>query len=137
MSPMIEKIQVLAYRIPTDVPESDGTLKWQETTLVVVQVFCDGEIGTGYTYGHEACCGYIASKLSPCVLGLSPMDVSAIWQTMHAQVRNDGHQGLSAMSRSAVDNALWDLKAKLLGVSVSQLLGRVREYDDDVYGSDE
>ena len=30
----ISELQVAAYRVPTDAPESDGTLEWDSTTIV-------------------------------------------------------------------------------------------------------
>ena len=45
----IEKIAVEIYRIPTNLPESDGTLNWDSTTLVLVRVRAGGLTGLGYT----------------------------------------------------------------------------------------
>ncbi len=53
---------------------------------------------------------------------------------MARAVRNNGRQGISSMAISAVDCALWDCKARLLGVSVVDLLGAVRDAVP-VYGS--
>ena len=53
----IEKLQVAAYTVPTDAPESDGTLDWDATTIVVVHAHAGGETGLGYTYGPAACAG--------------------------------------------------------------------------------
>ena len=68
------------------------------------------------------------------VAGCDAMDVPAAWAAMTAAVRNLGRPGIAAMAISAVDNALWDLKARLLGVSLLALLGAVRERIP-VYGS--
>lgn len=46
----IERLDVSAYPIPTDAPESDGTLAWDSTTMVLVAVHAAGCTGTGYTY---------------------------------------------------------------------------------------
>ena len=40
-------VHAAAYRLPTDAPESDGTLAWEQTTLVVVEVEGAGERGLG------------------------------------------------------------------------------------------
>jgi L-alanine-DL-glutamate epimerase-like enolase superfamily enzyme len=53
---------------------------------------------------------------------------------MIGEVRNLGEEGLTAMAISAVDAALWDLKAKLLGLPLAKLLGMVRERVP-IYGS--
>src|SRR5262249_11820316 len=49
-------------------------------------------------------------------------------------VRNIGRPGVAATAISAVDIALWDLKARLLGQSLAGLLGPARQ-DAPVYGS--
>ena len=72
--------------------------------------------------------------LAPVVRGRDAMSIDAAWAGMIGSVRNLGRRGIAAMAISAVDNALWDLKAKLLGVSLAGLLGRVRA-SAPVYGS--
>jgi hypothetical protein len=49
----VERVDVSAYSIPTEEPESDGTLEWEETTIVVVELAVGGETGLGYTYGKN------------------------------------------------------------------------------------
>jgi L-alanine-DL-glutamate epimerase-like enolase superfamily enzyme len=53
---------------------------------------------------------------------------------MMRTVRNVGHPGLASMAISAVDVALWDLKARLLDVPLVTLLGAART-SVPVYGS--
>jgi len=43
----IERVEVAAYTVPTDAPESDGTLEWDSTTIVIVHVHAEGEVGLG------------------------------------------------------------------------------------------
>jgi L-alanine-DL-glutamate epimerase-like enolase superfamily enzyme len=68
------------------------------------------------------------------VLGRDPFATGTLWAEQQAAVRNLGRRGLSAMALSAVDIALWDLKAKLLGVPLFRLLGPFRD-SVPVYGS--
>src|SRR3546814_6242888 len=53
---------------------------------------------------------------------------------MNAALRNLGRPGLGLMAIAAVDIALWDIKARLLGISLARLFGRARE-SVPVYGS--
>src|SRR5438105_1891455 len=46
----IGDVRVAAYVVPTDAPESDGTLEWGATTLVVVEIDAGGARGSRYTY---------------------------------------------------------------------------------------
>lgn len=124
---MIEELTASAYTIPTDRPESDGTLEWDSTTIVVVEVEGEGKTGLGYTYGHGAIVELVDTLLAPLVRGLDAGAPPRAWSAMRAAVRNFGQQGLCAMAISAVDIALWDLRAKLLGVPLVDSLGRVRD----------
>ena len=122
-----------AFVIPTDAPESDGTLAWEATTLVVAEVKGGGHVGQGYTYAARSACGVIAD-LGQTVIGLPAGDIGRAWDVMVAQVRNLGLRGVCACAISAVDAALWDLKGKLLGVPVASLLG-LRRAQVPAYGS--
>src|SRR5207253_2557791 len=113
----VESVEVSAYEIPTEEPESDGTLEWDSTTIVVVEVSGGGRSGLGYTYGDRAAGALIRSKLAGVVAGTDPMNVPDVWLAMGAAIRNAGRPGVGMMAVSAVDLALWDLKARLLEVS--------------------
>jgi L-alanine-DL-glutamate epimerase-like enolase superfamily enzyme len=130
----IEHVRVGAFRIPTDAPESDGTLEWGATTLVVVELAAGGEIGLGYTYADAGVARLISDELESSLQGRSAAETPALWTAMFARLRNLGRQGASAMAVSAVDVALWDLQAKQLGAPLIALLGRARTALP-VYGS--
>jgi L-alanine-DL-glutamate epimerase-like enolase superfamily enzyme len=123
----IERCRAAAYRIPTDAPESDGTFAWEATTLVTVEVDAGGQTGFGYTYADTAAAHLARGALVEAIRGREALDIPGAWLAMVGAVRNDGRQGLAATAISAVDAALWDLKGKLLGVSVAELLGAARE----------
>jgi L-alanine-DL-glutamate epimerase-like enolase superfamily enzyme len=130
----VERLEVHAYTIPTDEPESDGTLEWDSTTIVVVEAHAGGRTGLGYTYCDAAAAEVISSQLAGAVEGEDVMDVRAAWLRMGAQVRNAGRPGIGFCAVSAVDQALWDVKARLLGVPLVVLLGAAHD-DVPIYGS--
>ena len=130
----IDRVDVSAYTVPTDFPESDGTLSWDSTTIVIVEVRAAGVTGLGYTYADTATARLIGEHLVRLVVGRDPMTIPAIWADLRREVRNLGRPGICAMAISAVDNALWDLKARLLGLPLVALLGAVRD-GVPVYGS--
>jgi L-alanine-DL-glutamate epimerase-like enolase superfamily enzyme len=130
----VTDLDVRSYVIPTDAPESDGTLEWDSTTIVVVEVEADGERGLGYTYGDRSVAAFVKSMLASVVLGADAMSPPAVWAEMQREVRNAGRPGVGAMAISAVDIALWDLKARLLGVCLADALPRFRPAAP-VYGS--
>jgi L-alanine-DL-glutamate epimerase-like enolase superfamily enzyme len=130
----LEGLAASAYAVPTDRPESDGTLEWDSTTIVVVEASCEEGTGLGYTYGHAAISDVVESTLAPVVRGMDAMAPREAWAAMRRAVRNIGQQGLCAMAISAVDIALWDLRAKLLDVSLADAIGRARD-EIPAYGS--
>jgi len=120
--------------VPTESPESDGTLAWESTTIVVCEVTAGGEEGIGYTYSSPAAADVVNGTLATVVTGSDPMATGAIWADMVRSIRNLGRPGIASCAISAVDIAVWDLKARRLGVSVADALGRVHE-SVPVYGS--
>jgi L-alanine-DL-glutamate epimerase-like enolase superfamily enzyme len=133
-SARIERATVAAYLIPTEEPESDGTLVWDATTLVLVQIEAGGKTGIGYTYANRATAALIHDTLLPLLVTHDAMAISVRWQEMAKAVRNLGRSGICSMALSAVESALWDLKAKLLDLPLAALLGLARPAVD-VYGS--
>jgi L-alanine-DL-glutamate epimerase-like enolase superfamily enzyme len=123
-----------SYRIPTDKPEADGTYSWEATTLVIVEVSAGGAKGLGYTYADASIVELIDNLLFGAIKHYDVCDPPAAWRAMTVAVRNIGRDGLAATAISAIDTALWDLKAKLLDQPLAILFGRYRE-EVPIYGS--
>ena len=132
--PEVTALDTAVYVIPTDAPEADGTLAWDKTTMVAVTARAGGEQGLGWSYTSRAAAAVVGELLADTVTGRNAFDVAGAAEAMARQVRNVGRPGIAAMAISAVDIALWDLKARLLGVSLAGLLGRVHD-GIPVYGS--
>lgn len=130
----IDRLDVAAYKIPTEAPESDGTLTWDATTLVVVHLGAAGQVGLGYTYADTGTASIIDGMLRQEIEGADVLAIPAAHRRMQARLRNLGVTGPCAMAIAAVDNALWDLKARILQVPLATLLGAVRR-ELPVYGS--
>lgn len=130
----IERIDVSIYRVPTDRPESDGTLAWDATTMVLVEASAVGSTGLGYSYTGSAAATLIQDTLLERVVGLDAMDVPAAWDAMVRAIRNLGRPGIASSAIAAVDIALWDLKCRILDLPLVTLLGQVRDRVP-VYGS--
>ncbi len=131
------ELAVHAFEIPTDGPdgsEEDGTLSWSSTTIVLVEVHAGGETGIGYTYGDVSVAALVSSKLASVVAGLDVLAPPAAWRSMLRVLRNAGQPGIGAMAVSAVDIALWDLKARLAGLPLYRVLPGFRDHVP-VYGS--
>jgi L-alanine-DL-glutamate epimerase-like enolase superfamily enzyme len=130
----VEKITASAYTVPTEQPESDGTLAWDSTTLVLVEAEAGGRRGLGYTYAGPACVEVVSGKLAGVVSGQDAFTPAASWAAMQHAVRNLGKPGLVAEAISAVDIALWDLAARLREVPLTVAIGAVHD-GTAVYGS--
>ena len=130
----IASLRVSAYTVPTDEPESDGTAEWDSTTIVVVEASGGGQTGLGYTYAPAAAGLLVEEKLSELARGRDALAPGEAWATMAGALRNAGRPGIGFSALAAVDQALWDLKARLLDLPLADLLGRVRD-EVPVYGS--
>ena len=127
-------IKAKAYKIPTDKPESDGTIKWDSTTMIVVESEAAGYTGIGYTYTHSSAAELINDRLSGIIKNKNVMNIEARWYDLLHAIRNIGRPGLVSEAISAIDISLYDLKARILGIPLVSLLG---EYNDgvEIYGS--
>ncbi len=123
----IDDIAVSTYTVPTDTPdESDGTYVWNATTLVLVEASGGGHTGLGYTYADTSTARLIHDTLAGVVRGQNAMETGETWRALVASVRNLGRTGIASMAISAVDIALWDLRARLLSAPIASLVGAVR-----------
>jgi L-alanine-DL-glutamate epimerase-like enolase superfamily enzyme len=122
------------YTIPTDAPEADGTISWDSTSMVLVQLECGATKALGYTYADAGTAAIAHMLLAEIALGSDPLRRADTLQRMLRQVRNLGETGVAMMAISAIDNALWDLSARLLDVPLVGLLGQIRT-GIPVYGS--
>lgn len=133
-APRIDALHISAYTIPTDHPEADGTLAWDSTTMVLVELQAGDRHGLGYTYANAAAARVIEDHLRDLIIGHDPMAIPAAWLAMTRKVRNLGESGIAAMAIAAVDVALWDLKARTLELPLTTLLGAARDAVP-IYGS--
>lgn len=120
----VAQLEVSAYTVPTETPESDGTLSWDKTTLVLVRATAGGITGLGYSFADVATAQFIEAHLKRHVIGGNCFSITELWSAMVRAIRNLGRPGVSSMAIAAVDNALWDLKGRILGISVADLIGR-------------
>ncbi|WP_206956987.1 enolase C-terminal domain-like protein [Trinickia acidisoli] len=131
----IAAVRAHAYQIPTDAPEADGTFEWTSTTLVVVEIDAGGCTGLGYTYTDASAVALIRETLAKELLHEHVGRIRALTQRLWRHVRNIGRSGLCATAISALDFALWDLNARLLGVPLVQLIGGMLRERVQIYGS--
>ncbi len=131
---LVERLDVSAYTVPNELPASDGTLTWDSHTVVLVEAHAAGRTGLGWTYSQTGAAEVVSGMLAGEVEGRDALAVGAAWSAMWHAIRNNGQSGLAAMAVSAVDVALWDLKARILQVPLAVALDAVHD-EVPVYGS--
>lgn len=127
---MIESIKT--YRLQHKLEESFGFSQWHYDTrnaLLVEVIDESGAVGWGECYGPaEVTQSAIASYYAPLLIGWDPLKNEAAWQHCWRASLDFAMKGIMMGAMSGLDMALLDLKGKLLGVSVSELMGgRVRD----------
>jgi L-alanine-DL-glutamate epimerase-like enolase superfamily enzyme len=105
-----------------------------QNNIGLVHAEAGGQRGVGFTYADTATAHLIQKTLTPEIKDKNAMNILEAYQAMWMRIRNLGRPGIVSTAISAVDCALWDLKAKLLGVPLCRLLGQVRE-GTQIYGS--
>lgn len=135
----IQDVRIDHYDIPLPETLTDATHgEMKHFAVVTVRVrTADGAEGLGYTYtvgktGGRAVRAHLEEDVTPWLLGEDPRRVERIWQKMWGGLHYAGRGGAACFAISAVDVALWDLKAKLAGEPLWRFLGghdpRVRVY---------
>jgi L-alanine-DL-glutamate epimerase-like enolase superfamily enzyme len=132
--PVIRAIECRVFSVPIDPPEADGTLAWSATTVVTVEVRADGVSGLGWTYASSAAKAVVEESFSDLLLGKECSAIAGFHEEMVRRSRNFGRPGVVSCAISAVDIALWDLKARLVGLPLADLFGRCRS-TVPIYGS--
>ena len=64
-----------SYTIPTDAPEADGTIAWDSTTMVLVELDAGDKTGLGYTYAHKSAVFVARELVEKHCLGCDAMDI--------------------------------------------------------------
>lgn len=99
--------------------------------LVLVHLETDAKLaGLGFAYtlgpGGQAVRDLIDTGLSLLVVGEDPRHTDRLFARAENRFRHLGFAGLVARAYSAIDIAMWDLKAKAAGLPLFQLLGGVK-----------
>lgn len=131
---VIASSKISAYTIPTDQPESDGTATWDSTTIVIVELRAADVTGLGFSFANVAAAPVAQDLIQKVVLGEDAFDIPSLHSALDREVRNWGRPGLVSSAISAIDNCLWDLKARLLQRPVLSILGKMRD-EVAAYGS--
>jgi len=121
----IASVETFVLRHALEEPFGYSQMWYNARTAMLVRVTADdGTIGWGEAFGPpEPSATIIDTLYAPMLIGADLTDTLPLWECMYARTRDYGQKGFALHALSAVDIALWDLKGKALGVSVSRLLG--------------
>lgn len=97
----------------------------------------NGATGWGETDADNAplMAAFIQNGLAEKAIGQDPWNGEKIWDTMFFANHDQGPGGALANAIAGIDIALWDLKGRMLGLPVHQLLGGMYRDRIRVYGS--
>jgi D-arabinonate dehydratase len=129
----IVDLTVDTYRSPIDPPISNGRYTYSSHDVCVVRVTCEsgafglgiGDGGVGLAHAAHMTHATVAS-LRPAVIGEDPLATERIWHNLWVP-KLLGRRGFTTRVVSAIDLALWDLKGRITGLSIADLLGRCHE----------
>ena len=108
-------------RYTTEKPGRSWASNWERVACVVTAE--DGTWGLGLSAASGPVSSIINDHFSELLVGLNPMSTEKLWDMMRRASAAHGTAGLNSYAISAVDNAIWDLKGKLIGQPVYELLG--------------
>ena len=131
----IDRIEVSAYKVPTDSPESDGTYEWVSTTMVLVEAAGGGKTGLGYSYADTATARLVRDLLAGVVKGRDAMAVPGAHAAMVAAIRNLGRPGIASMAISAVERGALGPEGAAARRGPGDAAGRRARLSAPVYGS--
>jgi L-alanine-DL-glutamate epimerase-like enolase superfamily enzyme len=140
MSTIIRSIICLPLRLPFDhggpAPKFAGRVRTTLDSCLVRVELENGLVGWGESYGAEldAMVAIFVGRVAPLAVGQDAADRD-LTSTLERTLHNMGRSGLVIHALSGLDIALWDLRGKLEGVPLYQLLGGARRLDISAYAS--
>ncbi len=126
---IITEVRATTIRIPLSSPIVMGPLKFDSREYLVVEVLTDqGVTGIGLGMTRDApLAPIVARNIAPRLIGADPLATEAIWERCYNENLTIGQRGLFMRCLSAADIALWDIKGKVAGLPLWQLLGGARD----------
>jgi L-talarate/galactarate dehydratase len=133
----IRAVRLRSVRLPLPVPVSDAKVltgrqrPMTEIAMLFAEVTtADGITGLGFGYSKRAggpAQFAHACEVAPVAIGEDPNDIARLWTKLVWAGASVGRSGASTQAIAAIDNALWDVKAKRAGLSLAKLLGAHRD----------
>jgi D-arabinonate dehydratase len=124
----ITAVRATTVDVPLPRPIVMGEIRFESREYLVVEIETDdGHTGIGFGMTRNSPAASIVHRsLMPHLLGEDPLLTEALWERLYYRNLPMGQRGVFMRALSAVDIALWDLKAQAAGLPLWQLLGGFR-----------
>ncbi|MCX8280871.1 mandelate racemase/muconate lactonizing enzyme family protein [Phyllobacterium sp. 0TCS1.6C] len=128
----IERVELRMVDLPPKVRRTDAIQSFvsQETPIVTI-TDSDGATGTGYSYtigtGGSSVMRLLSDHLVPRLLGKDADQIEGIWRELEFATHATTIGAITAIALAAVDVALWDLRAKKVGLPLWKLAGGAKD----------
>ncbi len=123
----IDRVRARAVAVPLERATAMATRNLRERHYLLVEIGTSDGVGLGYAYagtnGGRLLAQAVNELLQPVLHNASSDDIHGLWERMYQETLLAGRRGTLLRAISAVDIALWDLRAKLCGVPLATLLG--------------
>lgn len=123
----ITDVRVLSYFLGNlDRPYHNSILTTTTKQITFVEVLTDEGV-SGLSFASNSERQSIEGPIKARIVGESPIDAARLWHRMFTGWRKPVAKGDAISAIGAVDNALWDLRGKVLNLPVYRLLGGFRD----------
>lgn len=125
----IAAVHATTVDVPLPRPIVMGEIRFDSREYIVVEIVLDtGVSGIGFGMTRSGPVATMVDRnLRPLLLGEDPLLTERHWERLYYRNLPVGQRGVFMRALSAVDIALWDLKAKIAGLPLWQLLGGMRD----------
>lgn len=101
-----------------------ASMRFERRQHCLVEITCDdGTVGWGECLGPAKANAAVVETYAAGLIGRNPLETEKLWLELYNRLRDQGQRGLTVTALSGIDIALWDIKGKHYGASVSELLG--------------
>ena len=128
----IEQVQVDLVSLEPKTLRTDAIQSFVRQETPILRLRCsDGSEGVGYTYtigtGGSSVMALLKDHLIPRLLGQDPDRIEAIWRDLvfHTHATHVG--AITSLALAAIDTALWDRRARVLGLPLWKLAGGAKD----------
>ncbi|WP_417581027.1 mandelate racemase/muconate lactonizing enzyme family protein [Pelagibacterium sp.] len=129
---LIERVELLMVDLKPKVKRVDAIQSFVSQETPIVRIYdADGTVGTGYSYtigtGGHAVMSLLERTLAPALIGREAYDVEKIWRDLLFLTHATSVGAITSIALAAIDTALWDLKARKLGLPLHKLAGGAQD----------